>query len=174
MTIKTGETERLILRQFEDRDLQEYAAMLSDSEVVQFLGNGKALTREEAWRSMAMNLGHWQLRGFGLWAVLEKASGRLVGRVGLFYPDGWPDIEIGWMLNRAFWGKGYAIECAQHAVDCAFNELGLKRVVSVIHPQNLASIKLAEKLGMNCQGESDIDIDGTLALLYCLEKSAPL
>ena len=82
------ETERLFLRMFRGEDFEQYAAMMCDAEVTRFLGDGSPLSRELAWRQMAMVLGHWQLRGYGLWAVEEKESGRLVGRVGFFNPEG--------------------------------------------------------------------------------------
>ena len=75
------------------------------------------MTRSEAWRNMAMVLGHWQLRGFGLWAVEEQERGVLAGRVGCWQPEGWPGLEIGWTLRRSFWGMGYATEAARAALE---------------------------------------------------------
>jgi RimJ/RimL family protein N-acetyltransferase len=85
------ETERLRLRMFRETDLDAHAAMSADPEVMRYLGaTGEPLTRLDAWRQMAMFLGHWQLRGYGVWAVEERASGTFVGRIGLFNPEGWP------------------------------------------------------------------------------------
>ena len=110
----TLETERLRLRMFRETDLDAYAAMSADPEVMRYLGaTGEPLTRREAWRQMAMFLGHWQLRGYGVWVVEERASGALVGRIGLFNPDGWPGLECIWTLARGAWGKGYATEGAR-------------------------------------------------------------
>jgi len=166
----TGRSSRLILRQFEERDLDDYADMLADPELVKFIGDGKPKNKEEAWRSMAMVLGHWHLKGFGLWAVEHPETGKLIGRVGLFSPHGWPGIEVGWMLKKSEWGKGYAIECANYSVIYAFKELGLDQVVSLIHPDNTSSIKLAKRLGMNCQGEFDLAMAKTRPLLFLLSK----
>ena len=116
------ETERLILRMFRDSDFDAYAEMCGDTEVMKYLG-GPTMTRSEAWRSMAMVVGHWQLRGFGLWAVEERRAGCLVGRVGCWRPEGWPGLEIAWTLRRAFWGQGYATEAARAALDVAFSQL---------------------------------------------------
>lgn len=91
----TLETDRLILRPFCEADLDAYSEMCADSDVMRYIGVGQPLSRSEAWRNMAMILGHWQLRGYGLWAVEEKAGGAMIGRIGCWYPEGWPDCEIG-------------------------------------------------------------------------------
>ncbi len=146
--IPTLETERLILRAFEAKDIDAYAEMVADEEVSQFISlGGKPMNRIEAWRSMAMQLGHWQLRGFGQWAVEEKASGDFVGRLGLYYPESWPGQELGYALARPHWGKGYATEGAGAARDFAFNELGWDELISIISPINLRSQGVAERLG---------------------------
>src|SRR6185436_10314680 len=100
----TLETERLIMRMWRDADFEEYAELCADPEVMRFLG-GKVFDRTEAWRQMASMIGHWYLRGYGIWAVEEKDSGRLAGRIGCINPAGWPAFEVGWTLKREFWGK---------------------------------------------------------------------
>lgn len=141
------ETQRLLLRMFRESDLDAYAEMCGDAEVMRYINDGQPLSREEAWRHMAMVLGHWQLRGYGLWAVEERESGEMAGRIGCWNPEGWPGLEIGWMLRRCFWGRGYATEGARAALYYAFMELQAAHVISVIHPRNLASIRVAERLG---------------------------
>jgi RimJ/RimL family protein N-acetyltransferase len=149
-------SERLFFRKFRESDLDEYAAMCGDPEVMRFLGDGFALTRAEAWRNMALVLGHWQLRGFGLWAVEERASGLLIGRVGCWQPEGWPGLEIGWTLRRQFWGRGYATEAGLSALEYAFFQLRQSHVISLIHPKNGRSIAVALRLGMHREGETDV------------------
>src|SRR5262252_4845118 len=105
----TLETDRLRLRMFDAGDINAYAEMCADPEVMRYLG-GKTLSRLESWRHMAMILGHWTLRGYGLWAVEERATGRLIGRIGCNQPEGFPAFEIGYVLAREAWGKGYARE----------------------------------------------------------------
>ena len=100
---------------------------------------------------MAMLLGHWELRGFGMWALEERSSGRFIGRVGLHCPEGWPDREIGWALARPFWGRGFAFEAAQVALGYAFGTLGWPRVVSLIDPSNTRSIRLADRRGQRLE-----------------------
>src|SRR5256714_9648392 len=158
------ETERLILRMFREEDLERYANICADSEVMRYLGDGKTLTRAEAWRQMAMILGHWQLRGYGIWAVEERESKDLVGRIGFFKPEGWPGFELGWVLGRKFWGKGYATEAARRALEFAFEEMGRDRVISLIRPDNLASVRVAERLGERLEGRTELF--GAEALVY--------
>ena len=162
------ETERLVLRMFSEEDFEQYAALMCDAEVTRFLGDGAPLSREMAWRQMAIFLGHWQLRGYGLWAVEEKEGGRMVGRVGFFNPEGWPGFELGWTLGREFWGKGYATEAARRALEFAFEELGRGHVISLIRPDNRASIRVAERLGEHLEGRRELF--GAEALVYVITR----
>jgi RimJ/RimL family protein N-acetyltransferase len=98
-------------------------------------------------------VGHWHFRGFGQFAVEEKDTGTLVGRVGPWQPEGWPDFEIGWALRREFWGRGYATEAAERCVSFAFTELQRPHLVSLIDPDNVPSIRVAERLGERLEGE---------------------
>ena len=147
LTIPRLETERLVLRELRDGDLEEYAPMMGDPEVTRYLGDGRTQTRDEAWRSIAMLVGHWHLRGYGMWAVTERGRDLMIGRVGFFYPEGWPGFEIGWTFGRDAWGKGYATEAARRVLAYGFEEMGRKEIISVIHPDNKASIRVAEKIG---------------------------
>jgi RimJ/RimL family protein N-acetyltransferase len=165
----TLDTERLVLRMFRDSDTDAYAEMVADPEVMRFLG-GKPMTREEAWRSMAMVVGHWHLRGYGFWAVEERASGALVGRVGCWRPEGWPGVEVGWTLRRAYWGRGYATEAARASLDYAFETLNQTRVISLIAPENVASIRVAERLG-EVKGD-DWEVFGTKVGIYGIDRDA--
>ncbi len=165
----TLETERLRLRMFREDDLEPYAAICADPEVMRYLADGKPLTRPEAWRQMAMILGHWQLRGYGLWAVEERTTGALIGRLGFFQPEGWPGFELGWMLRRASWGLGYATEGAGRAIAHAFTEMRRARLISLIRPGNLASIRVAERLGERLEGRTELF--GHEALVYALDRA---
>jgi len=136
---------------FRESDLDAYAEMCGDPDVMRFIGDGRPLTRVEAWRHMALVVGHWQLRGFGLWAVQERETGLVAGRVGCWQPEGWPGLEIGWMLRRSFWGRGFATEAALAALEYAFGRLGQERVISLIDPDNGPSIAVALRLGMHMQ-----------------------
>jgi RimJ/RimL family protein N-acetyltransferase len=149
------ETDRLILRMWREEDFAAYARICADPLVMRYLG-GKPYTRLEAWRHMAYIVGHWQLRGYGHWAVEEKASGLMIGRLGLQNPEGWPGFEIGWALARECWGKGYATEGARTVLEHAFTEMKSEHVISLIHPENTASIRVAEKLGEKVEGQTEV------------------
>jgi RimJ/RimL family protein N-acetyltransferase len=157
-------TPRLRLRGFEPRDFGAYATMMAEPEVTRYLGDGKPLTRVDAWRQLAMFLGHWSLRGFGIWAVELRATGELAGRIGLYEPEGWPGFEVGYTLGRQFWGNGYAREGARAALDYARETLGRTEVVSLIRPGNAGSIRVAESLGATLSGE--IEFFGGPTLIY--------
>jgi RimJ/RimL family protein N-acetyltransferase len=101
-------------------------------------------------------MGHWYYRGFGIWAVEEKSSGRVVGRIGFMDPFGWPGFELGWTLARDSWGKGYATEGARRALEYAFTEMNRDHVISLIAPENVASIKVAERLGEKVEGQTNV------------------
>ncbi|MGE5234394.1 MAG: GNAT family N-acetyltransferase, partial [Acidobacteriota bacterium] len=148
-------TQRLLLRAFRAEDAEPYLAMCADPEVMRWV-SGEPLSAEDAWRQLAMFAGHWTLRGFGSWTVEERASGRFVGRIGLHYPEGWPDRELGWALARPFWGQGYAAEGARAALAHAFDTLGWDHLVSLIHPENERSIRLATRLGARFQGTAAV------------------
>jgi hypothetical protein len=105
------ETSRLLLRQFEERDWDDLHRMFEDEECVRYTIK-TPLTHWQTWRMLAGYVGHWSMRGYGPYAVVEKSCGKVMGPVGLWYPGDWPEPEIKWSLSREFWGKGYATEAA--------------------------------------------------------------
>ncbi|MBI2423320.1 MAG: GNAT family N-acetyltransferase [Candidatus Hydrogenedentes bacterium] len=159
-------TERLILRHMTEHDLDDYARICADPETVRFIGDGQPLDRAAAWRSMAFLLGHWTIRGYGMWAVVQRDLGRFIGRIGLHNPEGWPGLEVGWMIDRAFRGQGYATEGGRVALGFAFQNLGVPRVISLIHPDNQPSIRVAEKLEGVLAGEETVGGQGALVYEY--------
>ena len=165
----TLETERLILRMFHRDDFEQYALICADPEVTRYLGDGKPLNRAEAWRQMAMMIGHWQLRDYGIWAVEERESRKLVGRIGFFNPEGWPGFELGWVLGREHWGKGYASEGARRALDYAFSEMNRDKVISLIDPDNSGSIRVAERIGERLEGRTELF--GHEVLVYGIDRA---
>ncbi len=170
MRVEILETERLRLRQFRESDLDEYAAICADPEVMRYLG-GKPFSRIDSWRHMAAMLGHWQLRGYGMWALEEKASGRLLGRTGINHGEGWPGFEIGWTLGRQHWGRGFATEAARAALEHSFGVLGQRHVISLIQAANVASIRVAERIGERLEGKTEFF--GSEVLVYGIERDAP-
>ena len=148
----TLETERLLLRQYDREDLDAYAAMMADLEIVRHLG-GQPMSREDSWRKLMMVLGQWAILGYGYWAVELKASGRTVGQLGFcdFNRSMTPDIsgqpEMGWIFDRSVQGQGIAFEAGKRALDWVQAELGPVDVPAIIALENIPSIKLAERLG---------------------------
>ncbi|MDQ4134119.1 MAG: GNAT family N-acetyltransferase [Actinomycetota bacterium] len=158
------QTERLVLRAWRPDDFEDFARISADPEVMRYVANGQPATRAQSWRAMAMFVGHWSLRGYGLWAAEERATGEFVGRIGLSNPEGWPGLEVGWLLDRGCWERGLATEGARAALAYAFTTLGADHVISVIHPRNSRSIRVAEKIGERF--EREIDFDGNPTLIY--------
>jgi ribosomal-protein-alanine N-acetyltransferase len=139
------------MRGFEERDLDAYAAFTGDPEVMRYMGRGP-FNREEAWREIAFFLGHFELRGYTHWALELRETGELVGRCGPYFPEGWPALEVGWLLGREHWGKGYANEAAAAAIDFAWRELRPERLVSLVDPGNERSARVARRLGASPSG----------------------
>jgi RimJ/RimL family protein N-acetyltransferase len=139
------ETSRLYLRPPRIEDLDGWADMMLDEPSARFIGG--VMPREVCWRQLMTMIGAWHSQGFAMFSVLEKATGQWVGRLGPWQPEGWPGPEIGWAIVRDRWGLGYAVEGAIAATDWAFGTLGWTRVIHSIAPDNVASQRVAEKLG---------------------------
>lgn len=141
------ETERLILREIDpERDFDAWAASMAEADTVRYLGT-EPMTRAEAWRNMAVVIGHWSIRGYGFFSLESKETGEWVGRVGPWYPEGWPAPEIGWTISHEHLRRGYASEAARASIDYVFTKLGWDRVIHVILEGNDPSIGVAEKVG---------------------------
>jgi len=162
-------TERLRLRAFRKSDLDDYAALHADPEVLRYLfGGAQPWDKGRSWRHLAFLLGHWQLGGTGMWAVEHRGTDAFLGMIGFAEPEGWPGFELAWTLARRWWGNGYATEGARAALAYAFDTLGRNRVISLIHPQNLASIRVAERIGQSLQGR--VDVLGREMLCYATDR----
>lgn len=164
------ETPRLRLTSLAERHFDEYAAMLADPESTRWVGDGRPLDRMNAWRSMAMLLGHWQLRGYGMWAVERLEDDAFLGRVGLMCPEGWPGIELGWMLKPEHRHHGYATEASSACLTYAWERLRMNRVISLVRDGNDASDGVAKRLG----GEYVEAIDFMGAATHVFAYYAPL
>lgn len=148
------ETQRLELRQWTQGDYEPFALYYSDEANAKYVGGQK--DAEQAWRHLALQAGHWALKGFGYWAVDEKSTGQFVGCVGLWQSPGWPELELGYWLVREHQGKGYALEACQRSIEFARRELRSKSLVSYIDPSNSSSIRLAERLGARYDGTIEL------------------
>lgn len=142
-------TDRLHLRPLLPSDLDAFQRLHDDAEVTRYLAPPRPLTHPESFRLLAQVLGHWQLRGYGYWAV-SLNQGPFIGMVGLWFPEGWPGVELGWRLQPEFWGKGLALDASRAVMRHAFDALQLPELLSIIRADNQRSIRLAERLGMEC------------------------
>lgn len=143
--IPTLNTERLILRGPCENDFPVYEAFYADAEASAFYGG--PLSSLQAWKKLAADLGHWQLRGFGMWSMIERDSGNMVGGCGLVWPQGWPRSELTWWVIPEGRRKGYALEASRAAIAFAYNQLEWDRVETHMDDSNMAAQNLAIKLG---------------------------
>ncbi len=149
MSIPEIETERLRLRGFRPDDLDALCQVFGDPVVMKYISGGKPRTREATEEGLLRSIEGWHKRGFGLWAAEEKATGTVVGYCGLMPLEDTPEIEVAYGLAKAAWGQGFAVEAARAALEYAFEQLKLERVVAVVNPLNVASQRVLEKLGMS-------------------------
>ena len=138
-------TPRLLLRVPRLDDLDPWTEMMSDEETARFIGG--VIPRPLCWRALMTMIGAWHATGISMFSVIEEATGRWVGRLGPWMPDGWPGPEVGWALVRDCWGRGFATVGAAAAIDWAFDRLGWDRVIHSISPENVSSQAVARKLG---------------------------
>lgn len=150
--IPTLITPRLTLRALQPGDLDAFAAMQANPEVMKTLGTGVTRSRAETWDGMARMLGQWALRGYGMFAVVESASGRFIGRAGILHPYEWEEPELAYGLDQPFWGKGYATETATILHRWAFLQKQMTTLVSYVLPSNERSRRVLEKLGASNEG----------------------
>lgn len=166
------ETGRLILRRWRGSDVAANTAMLADPVSGRFItaDNKPVVTELAGWRNAAVMAGHWVLHGIGMFVVEEKSSGKYVGRVGPWFPPGWPGFEVGWGIAPEFRGKGYAVEAARAAIDWSFATFELDRIMHCIDQENTASQAVARRLGAEKDGE--IDLFGHLADVWVTRRDA--
>jgi RimJ/RimL family protein N-acetyltransferase len=173
LEIPTLETERLRLRGLRRSDYEDYAALYADPEVLRYLGSGQEpWDRGRSWRHMAFLIGHWQLGGAGMWAVEHRETGEFVGTVGFAAPEGWPGFKLAGALARRFWGQGYATEAGRAALAYAFTALEKDHVISLINPENRASIRVAKRIGETLEGR--IQHLGRERLCYGIDRKVYL
>lgn len=147
------DTLDLILRGYREEDFEAFAAF-GASDRSRFVGGPQ--DRWSCWRSFMAGIGHWALRGFGMWMVEHRATGKVAGRVGMIYNDGWDEPELGWHIYEGFEGKGYAYQATVAARSYSAEHFDLDAVISYIDPENTRSVSLAQRLG------ATYERDGTL------------
>lgn len=142
------ETLRLRLRPLVYEDLEALFALNSDPNVMKYITNGNPMPRDQAEARLQFYLDHWQQHSFGLFAIEYKDEGEFAGFCGLQYLDNTSEIEVGYRLAEKYWGKGIATECARVSLQFGFDNIKLDRIVAVVHPDNLASQRVIEKIGL--------------------------
>jgi RimJ/RimL family protein N-acetyltransferase len=168
------ETGRLLLRQPRVEDAAELLEAFADPEAMRFIGDGSTTDLAGAEQAVDRWLGRWDAWGVGMFVVQHTEDARVLGRAGFLRwdPDTWEvggsETELGWGLAREHWGHGYATEAALALRDWALNERGLTRLISLIQPENLRSIRVAEKLGE--RHERDVEVRGLPTRLYSLQR----
>ena len=144
------ETQRLVLRLPQAGDFERYAELQADEEAARWIGGHQP--RAAAWRKFLQQPGAWMIQGFGMFSIIDRDSGLWLGQGGPWKPDGWPGNEIGYMLHRDAWGKGYATEALPATIDWALANLGWDDFIHCIAPENAASQKVATRLGSTLRG----------------------
>jgi len=147
------ETPRLVLRPFRPDDLDDLCPIFGDADVMRYVGKG-VRTRQETEETLLRMIGHWGRHGFGLWAVVDRQQARLIGRCGLCFLDHTPEVELGYTLAKPAWGKGLATEAAHASLKYGFGPLELDRIVAIARPENGASRRVMEKVGMRFEKEA--------------------
>lgn len=176
MAASSIRTRRLLLRRWREDDLAPFAGINADPEVARYV-SGRPMSASETHAALTRIERHWAEWGFGLWAVEHVGDRRMIGFVGLSHHAWYPeDVEVGWRLERAYWGRGLATEGAAAVLAEAFGGLGLERVISIVHRDNLASRRVMEKNGLAIWREEVREREETGELLpiivYAIDREA--
>lgn len=171
MQIPTLTTDRFVLRAFREDDVPALVELHSDPEVMRYLRPQGQIetTSRQAWDYIAILMGHWLLKGYGKWALADRKTDALLGRVGYFdAPYDWPGLELGWTISRRLWGQGYATEAAALALDWGTQSLAANEIISAIHPDNHRSVEVARRLGQTYRREGTVA--GSRCLIFGITK----
>jgi RimJ/RimL family protein N-acetyltransferase len=167
------ETDRLLLREFDEGDAADYYALGSDPEVVRYIGISPFTRLEQALEVLrATALSDYRKHGFGRWACILKASSEFIGFAGLKRLDDLGEVDVGFWLLPTFWGRGFATEAGRAALNYGFDVLKRERIIGLVDPANLASVRVLQKLGMTCAGS--IEYKGGEALKYFIQRGQRL
>jgi RimJ/RimL family protein N-acetyltransferase len=148
MKIPTLTTPRLILRPFTEQDVDPLHRMLLEEGVLRYFPNPEPPSRERIQQMVSNLLRHWAEQGSGLWAVTSRSTGELMGRTGLMVVPGTEEVEIDFLYGKPFWNQGFATEGGRASLQYGFETLELEQIIGVVHPENMASRRVLEKLGL--------------------------
>jgi RimJ/RimL family protein N-acetyltransferase len=160
------ETERLILRRFTPEDAADNYRIYTDPDNMRFMGRQPDSVEFERYHLGKHIANYYDVHGFGMWAAVLKENGRLIGRCGLIHQqiEGTQEVEVSYLIDRPYWGRGLATEAARETVRLGFEEYKFTRLVSIINPLNVASVRVAEKIGMKYERDVDFKEFGQVAL----------
>ena len=161
------ETQRMRLREYTRGDLETLAAMVGDEEQMRYYPRPK--TRDEASAWIDRNVSLYEERGFGFWFMEAITTGEFLGYCGIRPHETLPDIEMGWHTNKRFWGQGLATEAAKASRALAFDRFDIPRLIAIVHPQHIASRRVAENLGMHPDRKTILD--DYPCIVYAIERS---
>jgi ribosomal-protein-alanine N-acetyltransferase len=161
------ETARLQLRQFTIDDLEDLFRIYSNPEVMRYLS---VRTREQTHASLLRHIKQWEEYGFGMWAVVHKINGQLIGRCGLMFLDNTPEVELGYVFAKPYWNMGLATEASKASLNYGFELLKLERIVAIAQPENVASQRVMQKVGMKY--EKDAHYYNCDVVYYALSRQA--
>ncbi len=163
------QTDRILLREFDLSDIDDMALMYSDEEVMKYIGLGGPVDSTGTERMIKGFIESYRVRGFGIWGCVDKSTGRLIGHCGFnLLPD--KLTEIAYLFDKPFWGKGFATSISAQVLDYGFNRLGLDEVVALAYPENTASIRVMQKIGMSPSGSRSYF--GREFVFYTIEKNS--
>jgi RimJ/RimL family protein N-acetyltransferase len=169
VVVPTLRTRRLILTGWTAADIGPYTEMAARPDMSRYTGS--PASEAAVWRMFAFQVGHWALRDYGMWLAHDRATGEFIGRIGLYEEHGWPGIEVAWTIRRDRWGEGLATEGGAAALEFAFDVVGRDRVISIIHPDNGPSIRVAEKLGLAFAEHRPDMHDGKPRDIYAISRA---
>ncbi len=162
------ETPRLWLRPLALTDLEDLAAIYSDPEVMRYRLLSQPASRKQTQESLKSYLAHWEQHGFGRWATIYKVNRQLIGHCGLEYLADLNEVEVNYLLARQYWRQGLATEAALTLIRYGLQTLQLKRLVAIAKPENLASLRVMEKTGM--QYDKNIQLYGFEWAFYTINN----
>ncbi len=158
MEIPTITTARLVLRPFTKEDVDGLHSILSEEGIMRYFPRSTPPSRDRVQKLIAKQLSHWETHNFGWWAVEPRADGQsdhtLIGWNGLQYLPETQEVEVGYLLSKAYWRQGLTTEAGRASLTYGFETLGLKTIIAVVHPENIASQRVIEKLGLTYTGEA--------------------
>jgi ribosomal-protein-alanine N-acetyltransferase len=140
--------QRLTLRAFSEADTEPMYRILTGKDVLRYFPSSKPPTVDGVRRIVKGMINHWDEHGYGLWALESRSDGELIGRCGLQYLPDTDEVEVDFILGREHWGQGYATEAGSASIDYGFKELKVDFIVGIVHPKNIASQRVLEKIGM--------------------------